>query len=130
MRRGEIAAVASELDALLKYAVRWICDQERLNPDAEVREITGSSSIAKATAGQSVRVLAALGKRPAGGRPEVAVLCAESAKRLSRLDRFIDIRNQMAHDDSVPPGPEIVLPRLESLRLLVDNYRRVAGFDE
>jgi len=129
LRRGEIAAVDSALTALLKYAVRWLCDQEQVNPDVEMQRAAKANSLAKATAGQTIQLLGSLSRTTAARRPEVQLLCKEASQRNSRLQKFVNLRNDAVHDESPPPNPTVVLPALQSLRNVISSYRRAAGFD-
>lgn len=129
MRRGEIAAVAAALDVVLKYSARWICDQENLDPDTEIRRATRAGSFHGATGGQVLRLLSELAATPTAKRAEVHVLCREARRRRSRLETFIELRNVSLHEDREPPDPAILVPALQNLKQLITEHRRLAGFD-
>jgi hypothetical protein len=126
MRKGQIAQVSSALDVMLRYSIQWICEQERIDPATLA---TRAESLRKATGGQLIAMLRELGRHPAAQRIEVKVLCREAAQRGSRLDKFVNLRNNTLHSDAEAPAPSVVLPILESLRGLFVAHRRTAGWE-
>ena len=120
---GGITKVGSRVEAFLRVVVVEAARSAGLDEEELRGELGGSVT----RAGGGTMIFALRRMRPSGNRwsRRLKLVMADVQSRNSTLQRFVRVRNEAAHEGTVPKGVDRVL---SSLRKLIIEHRQDNGW--